>query len=153
MQLWAHPAFEKVCRFWNHLIQDTLSLQYKIELGANGMQDGPAGGLPVTERMRLLKKRREAWRSLAFTKRVTVPTPGECHAYELVGGVFAKAMNPQHDITVLGNPGSRHLSLVSLPSSAAAPRILVRDDIGILCRDFGIDPTQDLIALVEQPTP
>ena len=115
------------------------------------MEDGSAGGMSVPERMQALLKHRQAWRTLGFSRIATVPMPGECHAYELVGGVFAKAMNPQHDLTSIGNPGSRHLSLVALPSSTQEPRTLVREDIGLLCRDFGIDPTQDLIALVEQP--
>lgn len=147
----SQPA--KVCRFWQHLIRDTLSVQYKIELGADGMDDGPPGGVPVAERMQALQRRRQAWRTLGFSRIATVPMPGECHAYELVGGIFAKAMIPQHDLTTPGNLlGSRHLSLVALPSATSEPRTLVREDIGLSCRDFGIDPTQDLIALVEQPT-
>ena len=115
------------------------------------MEDGLPGGMPVTERMQALQKHREAWRKLAFTRIATVPMPGECHAYELVGGIFAKAMNPNNDFANFSNPGSKHLSLVALPSAESEPRTLVREDMGLLCRDFGLDPTQDLIALVEQP--
>lgn len=83
--------------------------------------------------------------------------PGECHAYELVGGVFAKAMNPQNDMTVgpaglfVPNPGSRHFIISRLPSAGKDSETIVREDIGFLCKDFGIDPTQDLIVFVEQP--
>ncbi|KAH8111595.1 hypothetical protein DFH11DRAFT_1690281 [Phellopilus nigrolimitatus] len=140
-----------VCRFWRQLIRETLALQYKIELGANGVDDGPAGGLSVTERMRLLLERRRAWRALDFKRCVPMSTPGECHAYELVGGVFAKAMNPQGVMGLVSNPGSRHLSLIKLPSAGAEGESIVREDVGLLCRDFAMDPTQDLIALLEQP--
>ncbi|KAL5513947.1 hypothetical protein ACEPAG_2708 [Sanghuangporus baumii] len=151
-----------VCRFWQHAIRDTLALQYKVELGANGLVDGPPSHLSIPERMRLLQERRRAWRMLDFKRCITIPTPGECHAYELVGGMFAKAMNP-HDGNATApaafplNPGSRHFSFVNLPGAErigdvrTEPEVTVREDVGFLCRDFGIDPTQDLIALVEQP--
>lgn len=112
--------------------------------------------------MRLLQERRRAWRTLDFKRCISVPTPGDCHAYELVGGMFAKAMNPHTDAATAPttfplNPGSRHFSFVTLPSAErgrdGGPKceMVVREDVGLLCRDFGIDPTQDLIALVEQP--
>ncbi|KAI5115202.1 hypothetical protein M0805_008174, partial [Coniferiporia weirii] len=141
------------CRFWNRLIHETLALQYKIELGADGLVDGPPGGLSVPERLRALLARRAAWRGLSFRRRVDIPMPGECHAYELVGGVFAKAMNPEHahGLGLAPHPGSRHLSIFKLPTANKESETIVREDVGVSCKDFAIDPTQDLIALVEQP--
>ncbi|THH03402.1 hypothetical protein EW145_g6285 [Phellinidium pouzarii] len=142
-----------VCRFWKQFIRESLSLQYKIELGADGLVNGPSGGLPVPERIRALHARRAAWRSLAFRRKVTIPVPGECHAYELVGGVFAKAMHRDGSLGMglTPNPGSRHFNMIKLPTPTGESETVVREDIGMLCRDFAIDPTQDLIALVEQP--
>ncbi|EJC99542.1 uncharacterized protein FOMMEDRAFT_142765 [Fomitiporia mediterranea MF3/22] len=142
-----------VCRFWQHVVRDTLSLQYKIELGANGLVDGPASKLTIPERLHLLRERKHAWDTLGFRRCSVIPTPGECHAYELVGGVFAKAMNPYNDVgsAFALNPGSRHFTFLSLPGKGREPDMIVWNDAGILCRDFGVDPTQDLIALVEQP--
>ena len=70
-----------------------------------------------------------------------MPVLGTCQAYELVGGVFAKSMGH-------GNGGSRHLVTTWLPSSTTDARSDVREDLGIPTRDFAIDPSQDLIALV-----
>lgn len=67
---------------------------------------------------------------------------GTCQAYELVGGVFAKSMGQ-------GTNGSRHLITTWLPTATKPARSSVREDIGIPTRDFAIDPSQDLIALVD----
>ena len=123
-------------------------MQYKIELGADGLIDGPPGGLSVRNRLSLLLERRRAWRYLDFKRVISVPTPGKCYAYELVGGIFAKAMN-----TTTLSLGPRHFSFISLPTGLTEERTLVREDVGLTCRDFSIDPTQDLIAFVEQHEP
>lgn len=153
----------QVNRVWQQLINGTLALQYKIELGANGLVDGApgAGGIPaaVPERMRALCRRQEAWRKLAFRHCVRVPMPGECQAYELTGGMFVKAM---HSDTTPGTDGvdmlaqlfgpqmaSRHMRIVELPGSTNGENKMIRDDIGLFCRDFAVDPTQDLMVMVE----
>jgi hypothetical protein len=50
-----------------------VSLQYKIELAAYGMEDGPSGLLSVSERFDLLRKHRIAWENLAWTDDFTIP--------------------------------------------------------------------------------
>ncbi|KAG1861347.1 hypothetical protein C8R48DRAFT_762333 [Suillus tomentosus] len=73
--------------------------------------------------------------------------PGFCHAYELLGGVFAKTFSSgsiDHN-----QSGSRRFISSWLPSSSAPGHTLVRNDIGISTRDFAIDPSQDLIAFVQ----
>ena len=44
--------------------------------------------------------------------------------------------------------GSRHLQLTWLPTSTSEARTIERDDLGVRMRDFAIDPSQDLMALV-----
>lgn len=156
----------QVSRTWRQLILGTLALQYKIELGAYGLVDGApgAGGIPaaISDRLRALRRRRDAWRNLAFRNCVQVPMPGGCQAYELVGGVFVKAMHPEEapnangypvmlPPTIFGPlPSSRHMRITALPGAADGGNTLVREDIGVSCRDFAIDPTQDLMVMVEQ---
>ena len=194
------------------MINTTLSLRYKIELGANGVIEGSIydcyaptvtssyssqlpklGGSPsISERLKLLNERRQAWRTLDFKRRVIVPIPGACQAYELVGGMFAKAMrqgtrsvgnigddyNHEDEALIMGidtdmnrSAFSRHFDFIDLPSSSHSPVLsaegiksdsrgsqnkeltpITRNDIGVSTRDFCIDPTQDLIALIEGPT-
>jgi hypothetical protein len=132
----------KVCRVFKVMIDQFVELQYIVELGADGMADCPSP-LPVADRLNMLLSRRKAWASLEFKDRVTVPMPGTCQAYELVGGVFAKIMN------IEGRSGSsRHFQASLLPNSEHSGREIVHQDIGLRTRDFAIDPTQDLLAHV-----
>ncbi|KZT66482.1 hypothetical protein DAEQUDRAFT_674869 [Daedalea quercina L-15889] len=134
-----------VCRAFNDVIKNSLELQYKIELAADGLVDGTGVTLTTAERLALLLDRRKRWRVLDWTSRSAVSVPGACQAYELVDGVFAKSMSGSH----LYGPGSHHLNATWLPTRSQPARSLVREDIGVATRDFAIDPSQDLIALVD----
>ena len=136
----------KICRAFNDVIKQSLELQYKIELAADGLVDGIGVDLTTAERLALLYDRRKRWRVLDWTKRTAVSVPGACQAYELVDGVFAKSMMSG---THLYGPGSHHLNATWLPTRSQPARSLVREDIGVATRDFAIDPSQDLIALVD----
>ncbi|CCM03957.1 uncharacterized protein FIBRA_06111 [Fibroporia radiculosa] len=132
-----------VCRLFRVAIKDSAELRYKIELAADGMADGPPGMLSIAERLKLLLDRRRRWRMLDWTTAVPVPIPGACQAYELVSGVFAKSMGAAQFV------GSRHLITVKLPTRTQGPTRLVREDLGVATRDFAIDPSQDIMALVD----
>ncbi|KAH9943581.1 hypothetical protein B0H21DRAFT_779706 [Amylocystis lapponica] len=132
-----------VCKTLRETVKESLELQYQIELAADGMVDGPPGLMTTADRLELLLDRRRRWRMLDWTRRVMVPIPGACQAYELVGGVFAKSMSVAHLI------GSRHLIATWLPSRTKEARSIIRDELGVATRDFAIDPSQDLIALVD----
>lgn len=132
-----------MCVTFRDVVQQSLELQYKIELAADGMVDGLPGLMSTAERLQLLLERRRAWRRLDWKKVVAVPIRGACQAYELVGGVFAKTM------AVDIESGSRHLVASWLPSQNDPGHTIVQEDLGLPTRDFAIDPTQDLIALVD----
>ncbi|KAG1792330.1 uncharacterized protein HD556DRAFT_1528034 [Suillus plorans] len=136
-----------VCRTLNRLIDSSAELQYHIELALDCMLDGPPSTVTVSERLEQLRTLRRAWTLFEWKKEVRVPMPGFCHAYELVGGVFAKTFSSasiDHN-----QSGSRRFISSWLPSSSAPGHMLVRNDIGISTRDFAIDPSQDLIAFVQ----
>ncbi|KAH8105215.1 hypothetical protein BXZ70DRAFT_904443 [Cristinia sonorae] len=140
------------CRQLRTIVKGSLELKYNIELAADDMIDGPRGPgtLTTSQRYHQLLQRRQRWRTLDWTQQINVPVLGSCQAYELVGGMFAKSMGH------VGTGGSRHLITTWLPSSTKAARSAVRDDLGVPTRDFAIDPSQDLIALVnvdDSPTP
>lgn len=124
-----------------------VELQYIIELAADNLIDGSRkpGSPSTAERLNLLLDRRKRWRELNWTQSVVVPIPGQCQAYEFVGGTFAKSMGSGGDNWV----GSKHLNVTWLPTRDKAAKSLIRDDLGVPTRDFAIDPSQDLIALVE----
>ncbi|PCH34839.1 hypothetical protein WOLCODRAFT_145533 [Wolfiporia cocos MD-104 SS10] len=132
-----------VCVRLRNVIKGSLELQYKIELAADGLVDGLPSRLTTAERYRLLLDRRRRWRTLDWIEKAYVPIPGPCQAYELVAGVFAKSMNDRM------SQGSRHLNATWLPSRRGDVRQIIHEDLGVATRDFAIDPSQDLIALVD----
>lgn len=133
----------KVCRSIRAIIDDSVELQYRIELTLDGMIDGPPSPVIVGDRLARLRALRRAWATLDWSSNIVVPMPGPCHAYELVGGVFCKTHHSQHH-----RFSSRHLTATWLPSSTdPAGRLIDREDIGLPTRDFAIDPSQDLIIL------
>ena len=135
--------FPQACKQLHSLVTSSLTLQYRIELAADGLVDGlPGGPAPTTAaRLDLLLERRAAWRALRPGRRAAVALAGHCHAYELVGGLFAKALEE------FG--AARRLVASWLPSSIAAETRLVVDDLGVRIKDFALDPAQDLIVLLE----
>jgi hypothetical protein len=92
--------------------------------------------------MEILLARRAAWRALRPTRRAAIVLAGRCHAYELVGGLFAKALEDAG--------AARRLVAAWLPGNAGrGERRLVVDDLGVRIKDFALDPSQDLIVLLE----
>ncbi|KAI0773132.1 senescence-associated protein-domain-containing protein [Trametes elegans] len=130
-----------VCRSILYTVKESLRLQYSIELAADGLVDGVGCPLTVAERYKLLLERRKRWRFLDWTHVTPISAPALCQAYELVDGVFASSEDN-------GLNGSRHLSLTWLPTFCEPARYIVRQNMGFALRDFAIDPSQDLIALV-----
>lgn len=135
-----------VCRVLNRVIDSSAELQYYIELALDCMLDGSQTTVTVAERLEQLRTLRRAWSLLEWKKEVRVPMHGFCHAYELVGGVFAKTSSSGG---FLSQSSPRKFISSWLPSSSDSGHTLVRKDIGISTRDFAIDPSQDLIALVQ----
>lgn len=143
-------------------------------MGANGLKESThpvVSSLPVAAKLALLLQSKENWRRLEWRKREWVNIPGECFAYELVGGWFAKCRGLP-DVVGEGGEivgGSREFVFCRLPRPALnlstdlkeiksmgvmgglEAKAIIRQDIGIPCRDFNFDPTQDLLALVEEP--
>lgn len=123
-----------------------MELQYRIELALDCMLDGPPSKITVAERLEQLRDLRRAWTLFEWKKEIRVLMSGFCQAYELVGGVFAKTSSSGG---IFSHFGSRHFVSTLLPSSSDPGHTMVRDDLGISIKDFAIDPTQDLIALVK----
>lgn len=127
----------------HEIIKKSLELRYHIELAADGLVDGIGCTLTIPERLALLLQRRARWRYLDWTAVKPIPAPALCQAYELVDGVLASSMAD------VPSRGSRHLALTWLPTSREPQeRTVERHDLGITVRDFAIDPSQDLIAMV-----
>ncbi|EJD39961.1 hypothetical protein AURDEDRAFT_187184 [Auricularia subglabra TFB-10046 SS5] len=130
-------------------IRASLLLSYKLELARDSLQALPESNHSTAEAMAHLDRRRRAWATVTPTWTACVPLDGECHAYELVGGVFGKAMSAAGSVFA----ASRTLAFFTFPDGSAPegtePHLLLREDIGLAIRDFAIDPGQDLLILVQ----
>ncbi|KAI0649960.1 hypothetical protein C8Q79DRAFT_941783 [Trametes meyenii] len=126
------------CSFLKDVMDDDKRLQYHIELAAAGMEDGPPSTLTAAERLQILRTRQAAWDKLAKTSREEVPML-EGGVWELHGGVLAQG------------EGSRTLVLKQLPSAIRGieSREWRIEDLGVNMRDFGMDPAQDLLVVIE----
>ena len=78
----------------------------------------------------------------------TVPISGHCDAYEFVAGVFAKTMTPG-GVEMSASMTLCHFTAVWLPTLTQKGQTIVHEELGISTKDFGIDPTQDLLVLVK----
>ncbi|KAI0325496.1 hypothetical protein GY45DRAFT_1374683 [Cubamyces sp. BRFM 1775] len=128
----------QVCSLLKDLMDNDVRLQYKVELAAAGMEDGQYSTLSAAERLRMLKARQEAMDKLAWTSREEIPML-QGGVWELYGGVLAQG------------EGSRTLVFKQLPSSLRGieGREWRIEDVGVHIRDFGMDPAQDLLVVVE----
>lgn len=126
------------------IIDASEHLQYKIELAAASMVDGPPGGLTTPERRIALRKYVRAWRELEFSSQPTLAIAlGEDKNWEsradISGNVF-----------LLAKPKS--LELVQLPSRIKGIQekrwTIDTSELGFGVTRFAMDPAQDLLVVV-----
>ncbi|KAF9522957.1 hypothetical protein CPB83DRAFT_899202 [Crepidotus variabilis] len=123
------------CKSLQSTVSGSSALQYKIALGLNFMTDG-GSQMSLAELLALLNDRWSAWQKLQWKSETVIKIPGLCNAYELVAGVFAMS-------------GAGALTVVRLPSTYGGKLQIVKQELEIPIRDFAIDPTQDLVAILE----
>jgi hypothetical protein len=101
------------------------------------MVDGPPGQLSTSERLSLLRSYEATWKNLEWNDHTSFPVP-EGRLWELYGNVWAHSR------------GDKGIVFVQLPSRLRG--IPIRRwtlDFDFTIRDFGIDPSQDLLVTVE----
>lgn len=123
------------------LIDTTANLKYTIELDVLGQEDGPGQANPA-ERLEQLIQHQKAWDSLSWTKDYTVPML-RGGAWELFGNVLAQ--NDKLGCITFRQLPSQHRGIEETVWKIGPGLV----DFQI--RDFGIDPSQDLLVLVESP--
>lgn len=118
-----------------------MALQYNIELAIDGMEDGPPGGMKISERLEALRKRRAAWTTMQPSERRPIKTS-------------MQAMQSGH--FVWANHHTKQLHAWRIPSvyrGISAKECVVK---GIDVKEQGvgalaIDPDQDLLVLYSAP--
>lgn len=129
----------QVCRLFHSIVQGD-SAQYEIELAVSGMVDGPPSTLTTSDRLALLKERNAAWESLRWVESRDIPMM-QGHIWELYGDVFAQSSTS--DVLHFRQLPSNYRKIEEKTWGVAL-------DINV--RDFTMDPAQDLLVLIEEPT-
>ncbi|KAF8167746.1 hypothetical protein B0H34DRAFT_682904 [Crassisporium funariophilum] len=132
----------QVCRSFRDLILGTASLQFTIECAIARQTKGY--GTPAVSsasRLETLRKHQSAWENLQWSRELHIPME-DGGLWELCGGVMAQS-----------TPGGM-LKFTQLPSDLRAieeKSWTVGPDLGLHLRDFGMDPSQDLLVLIAAP--
>jgi hypothetical protein len=128
-----------VCKFFRSIAEGERA-QYEIELAVSGMVDGPPSPFTTSDRLALLKERNAAWESLRWVESQDIPmTDG--HIWELYGNVFAQSSMP--NVLHFRQLPSKYRKIEEKTWGVA---------LDIHVRDFTMDPAQDLLVLVEEPS-
>uniref|UniRef100_A0A0W0FGW4 F-box domain-containing protein n=1 Tax=Moniliophthora roreri TaxID=221103 RepID=A0A0W0FGW4_MONRR len=128
------------CKYIRSLVDDSSNLQHKIELSITQKEDGIYSPLTVAEKLRALRNHQRAWDRLEWKQDKCVPMAGGS-LWELFGNVLAQ----QDD--------SGSILFRQLPSryrGIEEKEWRIQPDIPRV-RDFGMDPSQDLLVLIEAP--
>ena len=131
-------------------ITQTQKIQYTILLARSGFTKSDNDfGLRPADALQLLQSYNERWETLTPIAYYPIRLSEPSYAYELVDGIFAKAM-PLHDAWDMQSP-SRQISFYTLPTahSNGAWSKKTFEDLGYSIKDFAIDPAQDLLVLLE----
>jgi hypothetical protein len=133
----------EVCKLLRNLIDHSPFFQYKIELAVAGMDDGLPSDLGPAERLHILNAHRTAWKKLSW-KEYHVPIAS--NSWVCSGSVLAMGHYTENFLHY-------HFTLTQLPSvirgiEEKTWNIVIK---GIYSEcSFEIDPSQDLIVLVEE---
>ncbi|KAG8934777.1 hypothetical protein FRC01_000458 [Tulasnella sp. 417] len=136
-----------VCRSLRNIIDDSLELQYIIELRCGGYVDGNGDRLTKTsleERYRKLVDLEEGWKMLRFPIDQAKVFDGPSSIYELYGGVYIRGVRTE------GFPGGvTSLEVTRFPSPLTQrPGRSWAHALEISCRDISVDPGSDLMVLI-----
>jgi hypothetical protein len=123
------------------LVDGTAELQYCIQLAVAGMEDGPPSSMSPAERLDKLRQYMTAWDALEWGPNETIEMSAG-NLWELYGGVLAQCVS------------DGGIKLRQLPSDHRCIKsdIWFVETLGIHVRDFTMDPSQDLLVLIENPT-
>ncbi|PPQ62966.1 hypothetical protein CVT24_006072 [Panaeolus cyanescens] len=138
------------CMQTSHAMKDlichTSSLKYKIALHKACLIDGPTHDLgdidaSSSTRLQVLSEHQKAWKTLSWRQEMNI-TMTRAGLWELFAGVFAQN-------TIDG--GFEFHQLPSQLRSIQYETWTVNGGFDFTVRDFGMDPTQDLLVLIESP--
>ena len=135
-----------MCKRFEGIVKESVELQYNVELAIAGYQDGGHVDLPFAVRLQKLRDQENAWWNLSWSRQENIPQHGTTAAYDFHGGVWARGTGERYAGL------SRKIELSVLPSPwippQSRPEKWTFSDL-TNCRDFAIDPSQDLFVWIE----
>lgn len=133
-------SLPEVCHHIRNIVSEASSLQYAIELGVNGLENGPStGGLNHSDRLKRLLDYEKAWAELKWTSDTIIPMVSGSTIWELAGGVLAQSASSRDSLLFTQLP-SKLRNIEKKRWELDISRFKVRD--------FTMDPSQDLLVLV-----
>jgi hypothetical protein len=132
-----------VCKTWKHYIEESCATRYAIRHTQYGYKDGPQAQdgpySSTASRLKELEGHINRWKSLDWIEeRIRLPNKSSQYA-QLVGGTLAFL-----------SPNLTTITCIELPSRICQTPLhtwIYENDVEIF--SFTIDPTQDLLVLVE----
>ncbi|CAE6431474.1 unnamed protein product [Rhizoctonia solani] len=143
----------QVCRLLKRFIDESIELQYLIELYSFGYvpPSNPRRDILYPDKLRLVKEHQKRWKSTSWTQVDTYPlkkrNPNSTSStYDFYGGVYAQGFS----LPGVGEH-TRRLDLYQLPSvNRGTPwKQWSFEDLGVDVRDFVMQPDYDLLVLLE----
>lgn len=122
------------------IVDENPACQYTLDLFTHGLEDSCVSTLELSERRDALQKYVGGWNSLKWSKELEIPH-SKGKLWELYGGVLTQT-NEQQDFV-----------FTRLPAVARGieEKKWTIDKRDYEVRDYGMDPSQDLLVLVEKP--
>ncbi|KAI0060353.1 hypothetical protein BV25DRAFT_1917715 [Artomyces pyxidatus] len=144
------PNLKLTCRRLNHIIKDSVILQYRMGLAANGMLDCPDGELPMGSKLEILQRHHQAWRDLSGLEPFELPQPVGFSETGYIMALFSHGILVQ---TYARNRGPNStICITRLPSKLRQVeyrRWYLHDEpLGLRYPDLTIDASHDLLLFV-----
>ncbi|KDQ56131.1 hypothetical protein JAAARDRAFT_59537 [Jaapia argillacea MUCL 33604] len=127
-----------VSQSFKNLIDHSPHLKYKIELAVAGMIDAGGNNISIKERRTRLMKYQSNWTDLQWQQVENLPLSGG-NVWELFGNVMA----------VKTRSGGLSFKRLAGHSRSVAAKSWDLENLGVEFMTFALDPSQDLLVLVE----
>ncbi|KAL7284326.1 hypothetical protein ACG7TL_001612 [Trametes sanguinea] len=145
-------SLQLVCSRWYDIVKSNAGLQYTLELRVAGMIDNPASRLVPGERLRILRTKEAAWRTLDLSdKRSLTLSHNPSGIYDLTGGTLLLGERRYTE----GMSGTDAVHTINLHSAfkdeqyRSSPSLWSNLDLGKQVIDVGLAIQEhDLIAIV-----
>ncbi|KAH8993058.1 hypothetical protein EDB86DRAFT_3078885 [Lactarius hatsudake] len=134
----------RVCRRMVDIIGGSALLQYHLELGRSGMEDGPLSVLSIPERRERLRSYNDAWKHLRWSTCIELPNTERRHNMDVSpGGILTFASGTERE---------GKLVLVQIPSILRGiPKRQWELSFSFTPYARALDPSEDILVVMEPP--